>query len=184
MGTPRFDPTHSLEFNLDRGSVKLSGSLERILLPADALAALVRGADSETRRDFARRLGTEAGRRVAERIDGSASAESVVEHLGGEIALMGLGSLGVERWGRALVVTVSGSPLRGEGDDILAGVLEGALQRGFGRTAAVVALQRDDTLVRLLVVSPATAERVRGWLGSGVSFGDVLARLNGGEGAS
>ena len=184
MGTPRFDPTHSLEFNLDRGSVKLSGALERILLPADALAALVRGADAETRRDFARRLGTEAGRRVAERLDGSAGPEAVVEHLGGELALMGLGALGFERWGRALVVTVSGSPLRAEGDDILAGVLEGALQRGFGRTASVVVLQRDDTLVRLLVVSPATAERVRGWLGAGVSFGDVLARLNGGEGAS
>src|SRR6185369_11560331 len=99
MGTPRFDPTHSLEFNLDRGSVKLSGSLERVLLPADALAALVRGADAETRRDFARRLGTEAGRRVAERIDASASPEAVAEHLGGEIALMGFGSFGIERWG-------------------------------------------------------------------------------------
>ena len=110
MGTPRFDPTHSLEFNLDRGSVKLSGSIERVLLPADALAALVRGADVETRRDFARRLGTEAGRRVAERLDGNASAEAVVEHLGGEVALMGMGSLGFERWGRMLVATVQGSP--------------------------------------------------------------------------
>jgi hypothetical protein len=184
MGTPRFDPTHSLEFNLDRGSVKLSGSFERVLLPADALAALVRGADSDTRRDFARRLGTEAGRRVAERLDGSATPEAVVEHLGGEIALMGFGSLGFERWGRVLVITVQGSPLRAEGDEILAGVVEGALQRGFGRTAAVVPIQRDDSLVRLLVASAATAERARGWLGSGVSFGDVLARLNGGEGAS
>ena len=184
MGTPRFDPTHSLEFNLDRGSVKLSGSFERLLLPADALAALVRGADADTRRDFARRLGTEAGRRVAERLDGNASAEAVVEHLGGEVALMGLGSLGFERWGRMLVVTVQGSPLRAEGDEILAGVVEGALQRAFGRTAAVVPIQRDDALVRLLVVSPTTAERVRAWLGSGTTFGDVLARLNGGEGAS
>lgn len=180
MGTPRFDPTHSLEFNLDRGSVKLSGSRERVLLPADALAALVKGADVETRRDFARRLGTEAGRRVAERLDASASPEAVVEHLGGEVALMGLGALGFERWGRLLVVTVQGSPLRGEGDEILAGVVEGALQRAFGRTASVVPLQRDDSLVRLLVVSSGSADRVRGWLDDGVSWGDVLSRLNGG----
>jgi hypothetical protein len=179
MGTPRFDPTHSLEFNLDRGSVKLSGSPERVLLPVDAIAALIRGADPETRRDFARRLGTEAGRRVAERIDGAASIDAVADHLGGEIALMGLGSLGFERWGRALVATVHGSPFRGEGDEILAGVLEGALQRGFGRNASVVPLQRDDTLVRLLVVSQGGAERVRSWLGQGVPFSDVLARLNG-----
>jgi len=179
MGTPRFDPTHSLEFNLDRGSVKLSGSLERVLLPADALAALLRGADAETRRDFARRLGTEAGRRVAERLDAGASSEAVVEHLGGEVALMGLGALGVERWGRALVVTVTGSPLRAEGDELLAGLVEGALQRAFGRHTAVVALGRDDTLVRLLVVSSNAAELVRAWLAEGTSFGDVLARLNG-----
>jgi hypothetical protein len=179
MGTPRFDPTHSLEFNLDRGSVKLSGSLERVLLPADALTTLLRGADAETRRDFARRLGTEAGRRVAERLDSSATAEAVVEHLGGEVALMGLGSLGFERWGRVLVVTVQGSPLRGEGDELLAGIVEGAMQRAFGRSSTVVVLGRDDALVRLLVVSSATAERVRGWLGSGVSWGDVLSRLNG-----
>jgi hypothetical protein len=184
MGTPRFDPTHSLEFNLDRGSVKLSGSIERILLPADALAALVRAADGETRRDFARRLGTEAGRRVAERLDAGAGPEAVVEHLGGEIALMGLGALALERWGRVLVATIQGSPLRSEGDELLAGVVEGALQRAFGRTAAVVPLQRDDALVRLLIVSPAAADRVRGWLGSGVSWGDALTRLNGGEGAS
>ena len=184
MGTPRFDPTHSLEFNLDRGSVKLSGSIERVLLPADALAALVRGADVETRRDFARRLGTEAGRRVAERLDGSASAEAVVEHLGGEVALMGMGSLGFERWGRVLVLTVQGSPLRAEGDDLLAGIVEGALQRGFGRATTVVPLQRDDSLVRLLVLSAETAERVRSWLGSGVSWGDVLSRLNGAGGVS
>lgn len=179
MGTPRFDPTHSLEFNLDRGSVKLSGSLERVLLPADALAALLRGADAETRRDFARRLGTEAGRRVAERLDAGANSEAVVEHLGGEVALMGLGALGVERWGRALVVTVTGSPLRAEGDELLAGLVEGALQRAFGRHTAVVALGRDDTLVRLLVVSSNAAERVRAWLAEGTSFGDVLGRLNG-----
>lgn len=179
---PRFDPTHSLEFNLDRGSVKLSGSFERVLLPADALAALMRAADAESRKDFARRLGTEAGRRVAERLDGSASIEAVVEHLGGEIALMGLGSLAFERWGLALVATLHGSPWRAEGDEILAGILEGALQRAFGRAAGVVPIQREDSVVRLLIVGHASAERVRGWLASGVSWSEVLARLNGARG--
>jgi hypothetical protein len=183
MGT-RFDPTHSLEFNFDRGTVKLGGESHRVLVPADVLAALLKGADSDTRKDFAYRLGTEAGRRVAERIDGTASIPAVVEHLGGELALMGLGSLGLERWGRALVVTVTGSPLRADGDDLLAGIVEGALQRAFGRASTVIPIQRDDVLVRLLVVSKGTAERVRGWLDTGVSYGDVLSRLNGGGGSS
>jgi hypothetical protein len=184
MGTPRFDPTHSLEFNFDRGTVKLGGQSERVLVPADVLASLLKGADAGTRKDFANRLGTEAGRRVGERIDGTASIPAVVEHLGGELALMGLGSLGFERWGRALVVTVVGSPLRAEGDELLAGIIEGALQRAFGRSSSVLPLERDDSLVRLLVVSKATAERVRGWLDSGISFGDALLRLNGKQGAS
>ena len=182
--TARFDPTHSLEFNFDRGTVKLGGESHRVLVPADTLASLFRGADADTRKDFAYRLGTEAGRRVGERIDGTASITAVVEHLGGELALMGLGSLGLERWGRALVVTVVGSPLRAEGDELLAGVIEGALQRAFGRSSTVLPIQRDDTLVRLLVVSKGTAERVRGWLDTGISFGDVLARLNGGGSSS
>jgi hypothetical protein len=176
----RFDPTHSLEFNFDRGTVKLGGESHRLLVPADVLASLFKGADPEAQKDFAYRLGTEAGRRISERLDGSASVADLVEHLGGELALMGLGSLGLERWGRALVITVVGSPLRAEGDELLAGIVEGALQRAFGRSSTVLPIQRDDALVRLLVVSKNTAERVRGWLGSGVSFGDALARLNGG----
>jgi len=184
MSSPRFDPTHSLEFNFDRGTVKIGGHGERVLVPADILASLLKGADSDTRKDFAHRLGTEAGRRVGERIDGTASITAVVEHLGGELALMGLGSLGLERWGRALIVTITGSPLRAEGDEVLAGVIEGALMRAFGRTASVVPIQRDDSLVRLLVVSPDAGKRVRAWLDSGISFGDALARLNGAGGSS
>jgi len=79
---------------------------------------------------------------------------------------------------------VVGSPLRGEGDELLAGILEGALQRGFGRTVSVVPLERDDSLVRLLIVSSTAAERVRTWLASGVSWSDALARLNSTGGAA
>jgi hypothetical protein len=183
MSTPRFDPTHALEFNFERGTVKLGSQGDRVVVPADVLASLFKSADPDTRRDFAYRLGTEAGRRMAERLDGSAGVPGVVEHLGGELALMGLGSLGLERWGRALVITVEGSPLRADGDELLAGIVEGALQRAFGRASTVVPVQRDDARVRLLVVSKSTAERVRGWLDSGVSFGDVLTRLNGGGSA-
>jgi hypothetical protein len=63
-------------------------------------------------------------------------------------------------------------------------VLAGALQRAFGRSTGVVVLQRDDSLVRLLLVSTGTADRVRGWLGSGATWTDVIARLNASTGAS
>jgi hypothetical protein len=184
MGTPRFDPTQSVEFNFDRGTVKLGGETERVVVPADTLALLLKEADSDTRREFALRLGTEAGRRAAERLLPSPSTETVVEHLGAELALMGFGSLGAEQWGKALVVTVRNSPFRGAGDELLAGVLEGALQRAFGRATTVIPLHRDDALVRLLVVSTRAASRVRDWLGGGVSWSDVLSRLNAAGGSS
>lgn len=179
MGTPRFDPTQSVEFNFDRGTVKLGGETERVVVPADTLVLLLKEADSDTRREFALRLGTEAGRRAAERLSEAPSTETVVEHLGAELALMGMGSLGAEHWGRALVITVKNSPFRGAGDELLAGLVEGALQRAFGRAATVIPIHRDDALVRLLVVSTRAGSRVRDWLGAGVSWSDVLARLNG-----
>lgn len=183
MDTPRFDPSHSVEFNLARGLVKLEGSSPRLLLPVDAIAALLQSVDGDARKDFAHRLGSEAGRRAAERLREGASLEAVVEHLGGELALMGLGCFGLERWGRALVVTFSHAPFGPDGDELLAAVVEGALQRAFGRSAAVVPIERKHPDVKLLVVSREAAERVRAWLREGASYADVLSRLHaaGGE---
>lgn len=150
-----------------------------MLVPADALVDLCRSAGDEAVSDFGRRLGTAAGRRVAERLGDTSSAtlEEVLEHLGGELALLGLGSLGLERWGRALVLTVDGGPFGAQLDRLLAAVLEGALQRAFGRDVHAAKLVRDDRQVRFLIASAASAGKVTEWLGSGLSYGDVLTRL-------
>jgi hypothetical protein len=186
MATPRFDPSYSVEFDLGRGQIAVRGSSERVLIPADALAALCEGCDPEVRRDFARRVGTEAGRRAAERLGDAARAEieTVVEQLGGELALMGLGSLGLERWGRALVLSVSGAPFGATGDELLAGVLEGALQRAFGRDVGAVRLVREDARARFLITSRAGSDRVRDWLNSGTPWSEALTRLDRGGGNS
>ena len=153
-----FDPSQSVKFDFARGAVEIDGSAH-LLVPSGALLALCRGAGVEAQRDFGRGLGTELGRRVAARIRTSeASVESVVQHLGGDLALMGLGSLGVERWGRALVLTVSGSSLNREGDALVAAVLEGALQRAMARDVTVVPLAREDAQARFLVASAAAGE--------------------------
>ncbi len=181
MGSPRFDPAHAVKFDLARGRVEIDGA--RALVPVDALVELCKAAGEEAAKDFGRRLGTEIGRRVASRLgDGAvgASLEAVVEHLGGELALTGLGSLSLERWGRALLFVVSGSPLGGSGDALIAAVLEGALQRGMGRDASVVSLTRDDAQVRLLVVGAQGAEKARGLLDQGIVWSEVIARLQGG----
>lgn len=173
----RFNPSGSVSFDLVRGRVDLGG--EHVLVPADALVDLCRNAGDDAVVDFGRRLGTAAGRRVADRLgDGNqATLEDVLEHLGGELALLGLGSLGLERWGRALVLTVDGGPFGQQLDRLLGAVLEGALQRTFGRDCHAVKLVRDDRQVRFLITSAASASKVSQWLGSGLSYGDALTRL-------
>jgi hypothetical protein len=180
----RYNPSGSVSFDLVRGRVDCGG--DHVLVPADALVDLCRSAGDEAVSDFGRRLGTAAGRRVADRLGDTSSAtlEEVLEHLGGELALLGLGSLGLERWGRALVLTVEGGPFGQQLDPLLGAVLEGALQRAFGRDVRAAKLGREDRQVRFLVASSASAGKVSEWLGSGLSYGDVLTRLQQSAGAA
>ena len=69
--------------------------------------------------------------------------------------MLGLGSLGLERWGRALVLTVDGGPFGQQLDRLLGAVLEGALQRAFGRDCRAVKLGRDDRQGGLIATPPA-----------------------------
>lgn len=181
MMSPRFDPSYALEFDLGRGQIRMANAGERVVVPSDALLVLCQGANEEVVRDFGRRLGTEAGRALLGRLGeaGQASMEAVVEHLGGELALMGLGSLGLERWGQALVLSFMHSPLGGAGDLLLGAVLEGAAQRTFGRDVTATKLVRDGDHVRFLITSRDAAHKASGWLASGVVWGDVLTRLAG-----
>lgn len=181
----RFNPSGSVSFDLVRGRVDCGG--DHVLIAADALIDLCRAAGDEAVTDFGRRLGTALGMRLANRLGGSgssASLEEVLEHLGGELAILGLGSLGLERWGRALVLTLDGGPFGQQLDRLLGAVLEGALQRGFGRDCRAAKLMRDDRQVRFLIASPDSASKVSDWIGSGVSYGDALTRLQGNTGAA
>ena len=181
MAAIEFNPTGAVNFDLAKGRVGLDRACARILVPADTLLDVCHAAGEDALRDFGRRLGSEAGRRVAERLSDAvttATAQTVVEHLGGDLALVGLGTLGFERWGTALVVTFHNVPFGSGGVALVAAVLEGALQRVFSRDVAAVALGADTDPVRLVVLSPAGGEKVRSWLDEGVSWGDALQRLH------
>lgn len=180
-----FDPTKAVTFDLAQGLVHLEDAPGRLLVPATALSTLAQAAGPEARAAFAKALGEPLGVRVARRFTGDsgvkeASVEAVVDHLGGELALAGLGSLSLERWGRALLFTVDQSPLAKDeaGEALLGEVLAAALQRATGRDVRCVPLMNDHVRVRLLVTGAAAAEKARAWLRDGVSWGDVLARLH------
>jgi hypothetical protein len=190
MPDPRFDPSNAITFDLASGLVHLDGAPARLLVPAPALGHLCAAAGPEATAAFGRAMGEAMGRRVALRFGGDAgdpgagarqaTVEGMVDHLGGEIALAGLGSLGLERWGRALVAVLDQSPLGAAGDRMVEAVLGGALAAATGRDARALFLGRDEVRARFLVGGEAGAAKVRGWLDEGVPWGDALVRLHGG----
>jgi hypothetical protein len=139
------------------------------------LARLMEHAGPEVAADFGRSLGAEIGRRIAEKLKNASGIDAWTEHLGGHLALLGLGSLTLERWGKALVLRVTGAP---EGATALIGsVFEGALQRGLGEVVATVAFDAEHS-TGYLVVSPGTAERVRGMAAAGEGLGQIVEQLH------
>jgi hypothetical protein len=174
-----FDPTRSVQFDLQTGQVRVGGSPPRLVIPADSVLRLVSSADETTMRDFAQQLGNEIARRATLRLGdfSAASMESVTEHIGGEFALMGLGSVGLERWGQALVAVIEASPLGAAGDSFLGAVLEGVVKRAAGRDVTAVTLARTGERVRYLLTGEAGARKTRALLQGGTAWGAALAEL-------
>jgi hypothetical protein len=179
MPDPRFDPSKAVTFDLTHGLVHLEGAPPRLLVPADAILRLARAAGPAAAAAFGRSSGEAMGARVRSRLAaGEASIEAVVEHLGGELALAGLGSLSVERWGRALVMVIDQSPLGAEGDALIEAALAAAVAGTAGKSARAILLGREGVRARFLIGGHAGVEKVRAWLAEGLSWGDALVRLH------
>lgn len=187
MSHVRFDPSKSVTFDLSHGLVHLDGAPLRLVVPADALGELCATAGPEATARFGRAMGETLGQRAAPRLDSgarTASVEAVLEHLGGELSLAGLGSLGLERWGRALVLVVDHSPIEGAGDALLEAVLASALEAMSGQNVRALLLGREGGRARFLVAGGVGAEKVRAWLDDGLSWGEALVRLHEGTRAA
>lgn len=178
-----FDPSKAVTFDLAHGLVHLDGAPRRLLVPADALMVLAQAAGDSAAAGFGRTLGEAMGQRVANRLasaggTGAVVVEVVVEHLAGELALSGLGSLGLERWGRGLVMVLDQSPLAAAGDLLVGAVLEGAIAAASGRKVHAVLLNREAVRARFLIGGAAGATKARGWISEGIAWGEVLVRLH------
>jgi hypothetical protein len=181
MAAPSFDATHSIQFDLGRGNVR-AGDEQVLLVPASALAHLTTVATPEANETLGRALGAAIGRRARSRLQDiaqdvtQASIEMVVTQLAGEAALAGIGSLSIERWGRAVVVLVEGSPLA---HLLMPPLVASALEAIFGRAVWCTLLSNEDPHARVLVASERGIERARDWVAAGMPWGDALTRLQG-----
>ncbi len=173
--TPRFDPTRSIIYDLAQGQLRDDEGTARLNVPFHILSRLLTQAGPEGAADFGRGLGGEVGRRIHQRLDPKANVTAWAEHLGGHLALLGLGNLRVERWGRALVFRVAGAP---EGAQTLIGhVLEGALLRGLGRHVSIVGFEAEGGMA-YLALSRDTSSRVRALRSAGESLSEVVQQLH------
>ncbi len=176
------DLSHAVTFHLPSGTVRTADDANAAVVPTAALAELVRSSPTEARGRFGRAIGEGMGKRIAKRVGGSAallggSLELVTTHLAGEIALAGLGTLTIERWGRALVFHWTGAAI--ELTEVLIGILEGAIATATGRSATGLLLSAHGGL-RILATSEDAARRARGWMDEGVPWAEALTRLQGG----
>jgi hypothetical protein len=179
MDTSTFDPTRAVVYDLSRGQVTLQGKSPVLVLAAEALAQLCGRLDAPSLRQFGGVLGKQAGTRIRERLNAAtATLEMMVDQLGGEVGLAGLGSLAIERWGQALVVRIEGCPLGVPGHELMSAYVEVALQVAVEREVTALVLERGPESFRLLLCSRGGATRVKSWLSAGGSWGDALAALH------
>ncbi|HXS15815.1 MAG TPA: hypothetical protein VN764_01415 [Polyangiaceae bacterium] len=175
--TPRFDPTKAILFDLARGQMRDDEGNARLNLPAALLVRLCEQAGPAAAQDFAQSLGSDVGRRIESRLGQhikTASLEEWTDHLGGQLALLGLGDLSVERWGQALTFVVSSAPA---GCTTFIGQLLGAaLQRALARQVELVAFA-EQSITKYLLVAPDTAAKVSALVQSGQGIGQVVEQL-------
>ena len=194
------DPPHAgranlnvVTFDLAHGQVQLgegshsNDSGRAVIVPADALAKLTQAAGEVATQELGRALGRTLGERVARRLSGTekvreSAPDLVTTELATELAMVGLGELGFERWGKALLAVVHNAPAGC--DRLLTAVLEGALGAATSREVRAMVVARQGDEVRLFVGNVASIERVLAWLGEGIGWGDAITRLHGPRGTA
>jgi hypothetical protein len=187
MGSP-FDPARAVTFDLGRGQVELADGEPQVMIPADALAAVLSG--ESTSRALGQAIGVGAIGRVAARLaseaggrrakDGvrGASLESVVELLGGELAVVGLGNLRVERWGKALLFVLDPHTLDARCDELVCGVFDGALASVTDKDVNTLVVDREGSQLRVLCANARAAARARELVLEGAFFTEIVSMLH------
>lgn len=173
---PAFDPTSSVVFELAEGRVRRAQGQPVVLVAATVLAELCASLNAEQRLQLGQGLGATAAASL--QAGGlNWTLPQLVEQLGGEISLSGLGAFSMERWGAALVVRIESCPLQGQGPVVMGAYIESALKALVGRDVNAVTIETSEAGFRLLLCGAPAAIKVQQWLAAGQSFGDVLASL-------
>lgn len=177
--TSSFDPGDYYAFDLAHGAVHTRHGERVLVLSADVLGPLVstaaRHGDLTAVRMLGKHIGDDAARSLG-REARVATPEAVVTHISGTLALLGWGTLSIERWGGALVLSLTGAPALDSERLGLAALLGGVLTAIGGQDVACVPIVGSGS-ARFVIVHPSVAETVWGWAKDGADLGSIVARL-------
>jgi hypothetical protein len=181
-----FDPTSAVRFDLARGSVLGPGEERQVLLSCAALDDLIVVAGPDAAASVARAMGTTIGKRVAQRLGGSrgvreSALDRVIPELAGELSVVGIGVVTLERWGRAIVVAIENPAVSHL--PFLSAMVEGVLEAATDAPVRCAPLGRDEDIARILVAGDAAIARARDMLARGAQWFEVLARVQSRGGA-
>jgi hypothetical protein len=177
MSEARFDPGGFYEFNLARGAVTARDGARMLILSDSVIAPLVSAAVKNGDLTPVRRLGRQIGHLVTESLGGrvlDSAPEAVLAHAASCLALFGWGRLGLERWGDALVATLTDPPALDEDNLGVAALLGGLFSEIAGREVACVPTDRDGGFV---LVDPTVAEQVWSWSKGGDDIAALVGRM-------
>ncbi len=176
MAEARFDPGGFYQFDLSEGSVRTRDGARVLVLSDTAAGQLVSAAMRAGDSAALIGLGNELGTVARANLGGDpteASIEQVVAHASAVVSLFGWGKLAFERWGQALVATVSGAPSLGDGGIAMSALLTGMIS-ALGETPADCVPVTEQ---QFLILAPETAEAVRKWVAAGDRLGAIVSRL-------
>lgn len=171
-------------FDLGRGLVRVTPQEPQAIVPLDLLVEMLSA--SENQRSVGKRWGVELVRRAAARRPARTlwkddELTRVVDFVGGEIAISGLGGLRIERWGKALLLVLDPCPLPRTLDGFVLGLFEGIVEQVGERPVSCTVIDRADDLVRVLISNAGAARRAETMMTEGYVFTEIVARLQEGS---
>lgn len=182
MNKPVFDAGSFVEINLSEGAVVSREDDRLALISTDILKALP---PSEPLHRAAAQWGKRHGARLDmhlrnESASDAAGLEALSEHLGGTLAVLGMGRIRLEIRQDALLLRASQGG--GESEDtgawsLLAGFLSGYLSGLSGHPFDVIDLGEDSSERLFFAVNPEAAEAARAALQAGETPMDVVDGL-------
>lgn len=187
MDKSSFDAAGSVQFNLDDGVISSSAKGKQLaLLPVEILTALQPGAELER---VAIQYGQLHGEQLLENLpqdDTSMGMEALADHLGGTTSVLGMGRLGLEIHGDALLLKVHSETdpqvIASPGYQTFVcrfwgGYLSALTKRPF----EVLLLEKTDENQRYFAGNPQAVEKVRSWRSEGVTPSVAMEKLAGGS---